>query len=474
MRLRSPLTWSPPVRWTAVPHRPARGHDPKARAKRLWVCLLFASVAPALMAGATQAATTPAPRPPASLPTAKPRLPLAKVPLPAPRPDTLDAEIEAEEAAEAESQPVQEQAAPPAFAFPAFAAFAPAPAFAPPPPPDPAPAAAEVAPGPLPRLANVPVPRPREPLPGEEDAEPAAADKPAPALVSPPPPSGSAAPGAPPPAGVPVEVVAPGTLPALCAALVAQQALVATPAPPVAVKPGCALPAPVQVTAVRLVDGNLVTLSPAAILQCEMAAAVTQWVRDDLGPAVAALGTRMETFKVAASYDCRPRNRIKGAKMSEHGQGNAIDFGGFETVDKRVMEVKNGGLPIALQERIKADACTRFSTVLGPGSDGYHEDHIHVDIAKRRLDIKLCRWIIKAPAPALIAAHSTGTEAAHPPAAGAKPGAQDEAEAAAAEPQEAAEAGATMIPEPVPLPLKRPQIKPGPKAAGDGGKLPGG
>ncbi|OYX71426.1 MAG: hypothetical protein B7Y95_12735 [Rhizobiales bacterium 32-66-11] len=460
-----------------MPHRSARGRDPKARAG-LWLALLFATVAPGLMPAATQAATTTALRPPAALPTGKPRIPLAKVPLPVPRPDTLDAEVEAEDATEAESQAAEAPPAPAAFAFPPFAALAPAPAFAA--PPASAPEVAETAPStaPLPRLANVPTPQPREPLPGEEDAEAADEDKPAPALVPPPPPSGSAAHGAPPGTGVPAEVVAPGTLPALCAALVEQQALVATPAPPVAIKAGCALPSPVHVTAVRLADGNLVTLSPAAILQCEMAAAVTQWIRDDLGPAVATLGTRMETFKVAASYDCRPRNRVKGAKMSEHGQGAAIDFGGFETADKRVIEVKNGGFPIALQERMKADACGRFSTVLGPGSDGYHEDHIHVDIAKRRLDIKLCRWAIKAPAPALIAARDAGKAATGKAGAGKDAAAApEEAEAQETSPTGSREPGdsstATMQ-DKVPLPLKRPQIKPGPKAAGDSGKLPGG
>ncbi|MFG1426471.1 extensin family protein [Roseixanthobacter glucoisosaccharinicivorans] len=470
MRLRSPPIWSPPARWTATLHRPARKRPPEAHAG-LWPALLLAAAISALMPGATQAAT--APRPPASLPIAKPRIPIAKVPLPVPRPNSLDAEIEADDAAEAKSQAAEAPPAPATFAFPLFAALAPAPAFAPPPPAE----AAETAPSTppetatLPRLANVPTPRPREPLPGEEQAEPEAEDTPAPALVAPPPPSGSAAPGAPPAAGAPAEVVAPGTLPALCAALVEQKALVATPAPPVAVKAGCALPAPVHVTAVRLADGNLVTLSPAAILQCEMAAAVTQWVREDLGPAVATLGTRMETFKVAASYDCRPRNRIKGAKMSEHGQGAAIDFGGFETADKRVIEVKNGGFPIALQERIKADACARFSTVLGPGSDGYHEDHIHVDIAKRRLDIKLCRWIIKTPAPALIAAHHAGQEGTGKDAIAKEAAGKDSA--AAPEEAEAQEASRTL-PDKVPLPLKRPKIKPGPKAAGDSEKLPGG
>ncbi len=78
--------------------------------------------------------------------------------------------------------------------------------------------------------------------------------------------------------------------------------------------------------------------------------------------------------------------------MSEHGQGNAMDVGGFVLEDKRVLDVKANGLPFSLQAAMKASACTGFSTVLGPGSDGYHEDHVHVDMAVRRLDIKLCRW----------------------------------------------------------------------------------
>jgi hypothetical protein len=33
--------------------------------------------------------------------------------------------------------------------------------------------------------------------------------------------------------------------------------------------------------------------------------------------------------------------------------------------------------------------------VLGPGSDGYHEDHIHMDRAERRSSTGLCRWELR-------------------------------------------------------------------------------
>ena len=149
----------------------------------------------------------------------------------------------------------------------------------------------------------------------------------------------------------------------------------------------------------------MAALKPAAILRCETVLAVAAWVREDVAPAVAALGTRVEAVKVAASYDCRSRNRVLGARMSEHGYGNALDVGGFEVADRRRLEVEGGGFPLSLQNLMKESACRRFSTVLGPGSDGYHEDHIHVDIASRRNDYKLCRWVIQdkplvaAPAP---------------------------------------------------------------------------
>ena len=38
-------------------------------------------------------------------------------------------------------------------------------------------------------------------------------------------------------------------------------------------------------------------------------------------------------------------------------------------------------------------------TVLGPGSDGYHEDHIHLDLMERHNNYKICQWNVWDPLP---------------------------------------------------------------------------
>jgi hypothetical protein len=43
--------------------------------------------------------------------------------------------------------------------------------------------------------------------------------------------------------------------------------------------------------------------------------------------------------------------------------------------------------------------CARFSTVLGPGSDWYHEDHIHLDLMERHNNYKICQWDVWDPLP---------------------------------------------------------------------------
>jgi hypothetical protein len=61
---------------------------------------------------------------------------------------------------------------------------------------------------------------------------------------------------------------------------------------------------------------------------------------------------------------------------------------------------------------MRKSACGRFSTVLGPGSDGYHEDHVHVDLMERAPGrFRMCQWDVRDPEPA------TGTVAATAPAA---------------------------------------------------------
>jgi hypothetical protein len=84
----------------------------------------------------------------------------------------------------------------------------------------------------------------------------------------------------------------------------------------------------------------------------------------------------------AAHYSCRGRNNIKGAKISEHGKGRAIDISAFILSSGKVFTVAQDYNK--LLRRIYKAGCGYFMTTLGPGSDGYHEDHFHFDTSARK------------------------------------------------------------------------------------------
>ena len=68
-----------------------------------------------------------------------------------------------------------------------------------------------------------------------------------------------------------------------------------------------------------------------------------------------------------------------GAKLSEHGKGNAVDVRSFTLADGRVLGLTDMTVAKDLRVALRESACQRFTTVLGPGSDGHHEGHIHLD-----------------------------------------------------------------------------------------------
>lgn len=190
-------------------------------------------------------------------------------------------------------------------------------------------------------------------------------------------------------------------VPTICPELSNDDLGVFTPVAVTATNTACTVDRGVSLSAVRMKDGRLVTLEPAATLRCEMAAAVARWLREGVDPAIASLGAPLDKVMVAASQQCRPRNRVPGAKISEHGRGNAMDTRGYVLKDGRrfVIGVPARGsadlaMPVAFQEQLKASACADFTTILGPGSDGYHEQHLHVDRAERRSGTVLCRWAV--------------------------------------------------------------------------------
>lgn len=103
----------------------------------------------------------------------------------------------------------------------------------------------------------------------------------------------------------------------------------------------------------------------------------------------------MTRLDVAASYHCRTRrNGSRSTRLSEHGLANAIDIGGVGLTEGRSVPVRprpDNSPDARFQKEIRAGACRLFTTVLGPGSDGAHETHLHFDLAERRSGYRLCR-----------------------------------------------------------------------------------
>jgi hypothetical protein len=136
---------------------------------------------------------------------------------------------------------------------------------------------------------------------------------------------------------------------------------------------GCGIADPVAVTSV-----SGVRLSQTATVDCSAAKALNAWVDDVVQPA---FGGKLVELQVAAHYICRSRNNVKGAKISEHGKGRAVDITAFTLANGKVLSVAQDYGRV--MRRIHKAACSYFRTTLGPGSDGYHEDNLHYDTSAR-------------------------------------------------------------------------------------------
>jgi hypothetical protein len=159
----------------------------------------------------------------------------------------------------------------------------------------------------------------------------------------------------------------------------------------------CTVEDVVRLDAVMGKDGRRVAIAPPATLRCPMAESVIHWIRDEVVPVAADLGGALKSIAVDTSFECRSRNHIAGAKLSEHGHANAIDLRGFTLTNGHTIVLTDAGVARDARERLRKAACGRFTTVLGPGSDSYHENHIHLDLAERRNGYRICQWDVRDP-----------------------------------------------------------------------------
>jgi hypothetical protein len=178
---------------------------------------------------------------------------------------------------------------------------------------------------------------------------------------------------------------------------------------------GCGGEDLVRLEAVVLPDSHQVAVKPAAILRCKMASAIADWVRTDVAPLAKNLGSAISALDNFDSFECRGRNRIPGAQLSEHGRANALDVRSFKFADGRTISLTDRNVARETRENVLHSVCARFSTVLGPGSDGYHEDHIHLDLMERRNDYRICQWSVWEALPAVAPMLPTARPVEAPP-----------------------------------------------------------
>jgi hypothetical protein len=154
---------------------------------------------------------------------------------------------------------------------------------------------------------------------------------------------------------------------------------------------GCEVP-----NAWRVQSLGAISFSQSATMNCGMAQPLRNWLEDEVQPAARrSFGESVVSIDVAASYACRARNNKRGAKMSEHGFGNAIDIAAFTLESGRKVSVLEGWHGGRDERRflrgVHDSACGPFRTVLGPESDRHHRDHFHLDLQNRRNGGTYCR-----------------------------------------------------------------------------------
>lgn len=147
----------------------------------------------------------------------------------------------------------------------------------------------------------------------------------------------------------------------------------------------CQIETPVRLTAVNPPHGKgAIALPDGPVVSCRFAGPLADWVGAVAAPVLAsARGKPLKAVRTGPGFECRNRNRQAGGKPSAHGTGIAIDISGFEFAEGAALAIKPDGHSAPDGQALAAirqAACGWFTTVLGPGSDPYHADHLHLDV----------------------------------------------------------------------------------------------
>lgn len=103
----------------------------------------------------------------------------------------------------------------------------------------------------------------------------------------------------------------------------------------------CGAPAPIEL--IRIGKNPEVSLSPTAVVTCDLAETLAKWLEEDLQP-LAREHLKSEIIKIdtMSSYACRNAYGRKTTFLSEHAVANALDIGDFVTATAKTASVLQG------------------------------------------------------------------------------------------------------------------------------------
>jgi len=138
------------------------------------------------------------------------------------------------------------------------------------------------------------------------------------------------------------------------------------------------------------------SVSPPATLACPIVSSLNRWIAEAVQPAAMKwFGQPVTGIKQISAYSCRGMNGNPNAHISEHAFGNALDIASFVLADGHVITVEKGWHGAAEEQGflrdVQAAACELFTTVLAPGSNVYHYNHIHVDLMRHAGGRRICQ-----------------------------------------------------------------------------------
>jgi hypothetical protein len=138
-----------------------------------------------------------------------------------------------------------------------------------------------------------------------------------------------------------------------------------------------------------------VQVQPPATLACPIVSALDQWITGAVQPAALHwFHQPVVEIKQISAYSCRGMNGNPNAHISEHAFGNALDVAEFDLADGHKVSVQYGwhGTPEeqGFLHDVQDAACGEFTTVLAPGANVYHYNHIHVDLMRHYNERHIC------------------------------------------------------------------------------------